>query len=141
VENRNRRHNSNKVARVPTILDKMETRKSTTVTKVLQRVLGVLFGSPRGTTVDLEVGLIMCPEIPVGGCLNKFLPNWEKIATDQWVLSIIKEGYKLEFFQKPSWTGIKKTIISQKNVDIFMQEINILIEKDVIEKVYIIRNL
>ena len=32
-----------------------------------------------------------------GGRLQHLAQNWEMILTDQWVLSIIKEGYKLEF--------------------------------------------
>ena len=118
------------------LTDKRETRKTLKSARQLLRVPGVHFGSPNGMIVDSEVSLVMCPEIPVGGRLTKFLQNWEQITTDKWVLSIIKEGYKLEFNQKPSWTGIKKTIIFQENLDIFMEEINTLLEKDVIEKVH-----
>ena len=73
-----------KGTRVPTI-DKMETRKKTTVAKVLETVLGVLFGSPKGMIIDSEVqvGLIMLPDFPIGNLLNKILPNWEKVTTDQ----------------------------------------------------------
>ncbi|CAC5402810.1 unnamed protein product [Mytilus coruscus] len=94
------------------------------------------FGSPERTTVDSKVGssLMTCTEIPVGGRLKYFLQNWKMITTDQLVLSIIEEGYKLEFLQRPAWTGIKKTIISHKNTDIFLAEINSLLEKDAIEK-------
>ena len=31
-----------------------------------------------------------------------------KITTDKWVISIVKEGYKLEFVKKPPFLGIKK---------------------------------
>ena len=73
-----------KGTRVPTI-DKMETRKKTTVAKVLETVLEILFGSPKGMIIDSEVqvGLIMFPEIPIGNLLNKILSNWEKVTTDQ----------------------------------------------------------
>ena len=84
---------------------------------------------------DSEVSLVMCPEIPVGGRLSHFLQNWQNITTDKWILSIIKSGYKLEFFQKPYWTGIKKTIVAPENLDTFETEINTLVEKNVIEKV------
>jgi hypothetical protein len=30
------------------------------------------------------------PEIPVGGRLNFFQKNWEKITDDQWIISIMK---------------------------------------------------
>lgn len=73
--------------------------------------------------------------IPVGGRLTHFLQEWEQITQDQWVLSIIKDGYKLEFLQKPPFQGIKKTVVSTKNLDILNLEINSLLEKGAIEKV------
>ena len=42
-----------------------------------------------------------CPQIPVRGHLRFFLENWEKITDDQWVLSVVEEGYKLEFIKCP----------------------------------------
>jgi hypothetical protein len=47
---------------------------------------------------------------------------------DQWVLSIIQEGYKLEFIEKPPQSGIRKTLVSLKDTQI-------LLEKDAIESV------
>ena len=35
------------------------------------------------------------------GSSQIFLEKWKKITDDQWVLSLIEEGYKLEFIQKP----------------------------------------
>ena len=70
-----------------------------------------------------------------GGRLTHFLQNWKQITTDQWVISIIEMGYKLEFLQRPQFVGIKKTIVSQENLPIFMKEIDSLKEKNVIEKV------
>lgn len=84
--------------------------------KLAHKIPGVPFGYPKGMIADSKVILLMCPEIPVGGCLSKFLQNWEMITLDQWVLSIISEGYKLEFIEKPLWTGIKKTKVSAENL-------------------------
>ena len=42
-------------------------------------------------------------EIPVGGRLTHFLTEWESITSDKWVLDLIREDYKLEFIQKPSF--------------------------------------
>ena len=36
-------------------------------------------------------------EIPVGDRLRYFINHGEQITDDKWVLSVIKEGYKLEF--------------------------------------------
>jgi hypothetical protein len=67
-------------------------------------------------------------EIPVGGRLRFFLENWNKITDDQWVLSIIQEGYKLEFIEKPPQSKIRKTLVSLKDTKILLQEVNILLE-------------
>lgn len=99
---------------------------------------GILFGSQRKTVADSELKVIIYQnqaEIPVGGRLRFFRDNWEKITDDQWVLSVIAEGYKLEFLEMPFWTGIRKTSVSLKDSDILIQEINTLIEKDAIEPV------
>jgi hypothetical protein len=75
----------------------------------------LLFGSPKRTTVDwnLKVSLYLNQaEIPIGGRLRFFLENWNKITDDQWVLSIILEGYKLEFIQKPPQSKIRKLSFS-----------------------------
>ncbi|VDI39259.1 Hypothetical predicted protein [Mytilus galloprovincialis] len=88
-------------------------------------------------TLDDKVRKVKFPKIhiPVGGRLTHFLQEWEQITQDQWVLSIIKDGYKLEFLQKPPFQGIKKTVVSTKNLDILNLEINSLLEKGAIEKV------
>jgi hypothetical protein len=44
------------------------------------------------------------------------------------VLSIIQEGYKLEFIEKPPQSGIRKTLV-------FLKDTQILLEKDAIEPV------
>lgn len=74
-------------------------------------------------------------EIPVGGRLRFFIRHWEKITNDQWVLSILKNGYKLEFLKIPLFQGIRKTKISPENVDILKNEVDTLLQKDAIEKV------
>ena len=96
------------------------------------------FRSPKRTTVDwnLKVSLHQNQaEIQVGGRLKFFLENWSKITDDQWVLSIIQEGCKLEFIKKPPQSGIRKTLVSLKDTKILRQEVNILLEKDATEPV------
>ena len=39
--------------------------------------------------------------IPVGGRLRRFLPKWEKQKAHQSILSLIQDGYKLPFRQRP----------------------------------------
>ena len=74
------------------------------------------------------------PEIPVGGRLRFFLDNWKKI-NDQWVLSVIEEGYKLEFSGHPPQTGIKQTSVQRENLNILEAEVEDLLRKDAIEMV------
>ena len=48
-------------------------------------------------------------EKQVRGRLKYLLKEWKLITQDKWVLSVLKEGYKLEFIQKPKFLGIKET--------------------------------
>ena len=41
------------------------------------------------------------PQIPVGGRLAHFALNWQNITNDQWVLSMIKNGYQIPFKEQP----------------------------------------
>lgn len=51
--------------------------------------------------------------------------------------SLWKEGYILEFSQKPLSTGIKKKRhLYKKTIKVFFQDINTLLEKDAIEKIH-----
>lgn len=77
--------------------------------------------------------LLQCPEIPVGGRLFYFLKEWQKITDDQWVLNVIKEGYKLEFKSKPQLTGVRKTCAPAKSLAILNSEIKDLKEKNAVE--------
>ena len=74
-------------------------------------------------------------QIPVGGRLRFFLENWKKIINDQWVLAVIKEGYKLEFTQNPPQSGIRETLVPSRNLDILNAEVAELLRKNAIEKV------
>lgn len=76
------------------------------------------------------------PHIPVGGRLQFYIQNWERITDDQWVLNTLKEGLKLEFLQIPKFSGIKHTSVScKKKMCILLGEVDILLEKGVIEPV------
>lgn len=74
---------------------------------------------------DKMVSMVKCqfPEIPVGGRLSLFYKEWKKLTDDNWVLSIIKEGYKLEFQAKPPKTGVKQTFAPAKSLDFLNTEV------------------
>ena len=88
---------------------------------------------PRLVNNDQSGLLMLRPEIPVGDRLTHFQKNWQLITTDKWVLSIIKEGYKLEFIKKPIFQGIKQTHVSIENEHIMQEEIDSLMQKNAIE--------
>jgi ribonuclease HI len=90
---------------------------------------------PQTEKIDYKVSnlTLLRPQIPVGGRLRYFLTNWKKITTDQWVLSLIKEGYKMEFQNIPPFSGIKTTSIPQGKKSVILLEINSLLSKNAIE--------
>ena len=100
---------------------------------------GVGIASQRGS--DLKVpkseNMMLRQEIPAGGRLSYFIDQWEKITDDQWVLSILKSGHLLEFRKVPKFYGIKETTCSGQDVPIYQNEISNLLEKQVIEPVFI----
>ena len=71
----------------------------------------------------------------MGGRLRYFLSEWEKITEVQWVLSLMKHGYKLEFLKIPPETGVRQTHASEKDTIILNQEVEKLLGKEVIEPV------
>jgi hypothetical protein len=75
------------------------------------------------------------PQIPVWGRLKQFYPKWLEITEDQWVLDIIKEGYKLEFVEIPKFNGELETRVPPKQLDIILQEVDTLIRKYAIEEI------
>jgi hypothetical protein len=44
----------------------------------------------------------------LGDVSNFFQRTGKKITDDQWIISIMKEGYKLEFLKKTSWLRYKR---------------------------------
>lgn len=75
------------------------------------------------------------PHIPVGGRLQNYIHNWEKITNDQWVLDTIKNGLKIEFMQIPKFAGIKQTRVHPERLNVLLGEVETLLEKGVIEPV------
>ena len=41
------------------------------------------------------------PNIPVGGRLAHFAQNWAEITDDNWVLSVVRKGYRISFLERP----------------------------------------
>ena len=71
----------------------------------------------------------------MGGRQKYFIKEWENIIKDQWVLSVLKHGYKLEFPKLPSSTGIKRTRANEKDTIILLKAVEKLLQKGAIEPV------
>ena len=54
----------------------------------------------RNTEVHTPLPLPL-PNIPVGGRLAHFAQDWAKITDDKWVLSVIRDGYRIPFLERP----------------------------------------
>lgn len=53
-----------------------------------------------------------------------FLAKFGKKTNDNWILQIVKEGYKLEFIEKIPHTGIRKTNVSAKELKTLLIEVD-----------------
>ena len=87
--------------------------------------------------VSTLIPSIPFPHVPVGGRLIHFIPQWQQITTDLWVLEIIGAGYALEFVQNPPpFLGIRKTKVSNlTQLSIMQKEVNSLLEKNAVRLV------
>ena len=54
----------------------------------------------RNTEVQSPLPLAL-PNIPVGGRLALFAQNLAKITDDEWVLSLVRKGYRIPFQKRP----------------------------------------
>ena len=79
--------------------------------------------------------MCMFPQIPVGGRLKYFVHEWEKITQDQWILSVLREGLKLDFMTKPPFSGVRHTNVNAQNTAILQSEVEKLLQKGAIEPV------
>ena len=75
---------------------------------------------------------------PVGGRLSQFLPEWESLTNDQWVLEIIREGYKLPFVTPPdlSLQPLETHVPRDRSQEALLrEEIQALLDKQAIEEI------
>ena len=56
---------------------------------------------PLRNTEVLSTLPLPLPNIPVGGRLTHFAQNWAKITDDEWVLSLVRKGYRIPFLKRP----------------------------------------
>ena len=77
--------------------------------------------------------LSILDKLPIGGRLTKFYDNWLKLSCADWVLSVVKEGYKIPLKSIPRQ---KKIPANPKVVDkaheVLVKEANDLLTKEAV---------
>lgn len=64
------------------------------------------------------------PKLPVGGHLSHFLPYWETLTNDPWVLGVIAHGYALEFeHQPPRFNAVLQTLLRSSTGSVLLEEV------------------
>ena len=89
-----------------------------------------------GRTADLT-GDVYClqPHLPLAGRLTNFLSFWQSITQDHWVLSVIREGYHLDFARPPPPTVVRATVLRGEKQSALLDEVGELLGKCAIEPI------
>jgi mRNA-degrading endonuclease HigB of HigAB toxin-antitoxin module len=70
---------------------------------------------------------------PLAGRLKYFLPNWEKLTQDQWVLECV-QGYTIPFLHTPVQTRQPNHFFHKReDLDLIGEEVQNMLEKEAIE--------
>lgn len=72
---------------------------------------------------------------PVGGRIQDFIHEWEKITSDKWIMNIIKHGYCLELQKQPPNRRPRDRAHSAKELTLLQLEAQELLRKKAIEVV------
>ena len=74
------------------------------------------------------------PDIPVGGRLAYFVEQWEELTDNKWVLSIVRNGFKIAFKSIPPLSVVPISL-SQSSSPLLQEEIVELLKKWAVERV------
>ena len=74
------------------------------------------------------------PMIPVGGRLAHFAHFWQNITSNQWVLSIVKRGYRIPFKELPPLSS-QPIFFHQSQRPELAEEVNNLLQKRAVEEI------
>ena len=77
---------------------------------------------PLGNTESQPPLPLPLPNVPVGGRLAHFAQNWADITDDNWVLSLIRKGYRIPFKERP---------ILSPDPTFFQQPLSLQLEEEV----------
>ena len=71
------------------------------------------------------------PDIPVGGRLAHFVEQWEELTDNKWVLSIVRNGFKIPFSSVPPLSVVPINL-SQSSFPLLREEMAELLKKPVV---------
>ena len=74
------------------------------------------------------------PNIPVGGRLAHFAQNWAEITDDEWVLSLKRKGYRIQFKERPILSP-DPTFFQQPLSTLLEEEVASLLSKGLVEEI------
>ena len=87
----------------------------------------------RATNEKTELEKVSAPDFTAWNLRNRF-SDWKKITNDRIILEIIKNGFKIEFMERPNITWSPKIPHSKHEKRIINAEIEKLLQKGVIIK-------
>ena len=87
----------------------------------------------RNTEVQAPL-LLPLPNIPVGGRLAHFAQNWARITADKWVLSVIRNGYRIPFLERPI-LSLDPVFFQQPLSQHLEEEVSSLLSKGAVEEI------
>ena len=89
--------------------------------------------------VQFKSVFIQEKDLPVGGRLRQFLPEWEKHGSHQLIVGLIRDGYKLPFREHPNLSRVPCIISSYAGFDkqnALWASIQHLLQKGAVEVVH-----
>ena len=89
---------------------------------------------PLGNTEIQSPLPLPLPSIPVGGRLAHFAKNWAEITDDEWVLSLIRKGYRIPFKERPILSP-DPTFFQQPLSQQLEEEVASLLSKGAVEEI------
>ena len=78
---------------------------------------------------------MLSPSLPVGGRVWAFRSFWANLALDRLVQGILDVGYKIPFFSRPRFAGVRSTPLVGQYASVLLEEVSALLQKHAIEPV------
>ena len=114
------------------------TTTTTGETKTADTPITDLVRIRRNPLPQLPAFPVQIADQPVGGRLSHYIDNWKLITQDPWVLSVVENGYVVDFWDKPplatepQQSPLPADPVKGKAV---LEQVEVLLQKNVIERV------